>query len=89
MLSQTAEAPFAGAKFTMAELDQISAQMTKLVAMTSKSQGAQAAAGVWDHFIGDRLKTYVEAGCHERPDEPCSAFEESVEDGENGGDTDQ
>jgi len=44
MLSQTAEAPFAGAKFTMAELDQISAQMTKLVAMTSKSQGAQAAA---------------------------------------------
>lgn len=53
-------------------------------------QGAQAAAGVWDHFIGDRLKIYVEAGCHERPDEPCSAFEESgVEEGEDEGDAEQ
>ncbi|WP_203292926.1 SRPBCC family protein [Maricaulis parjimensis] len=31
---------------------------------------------VWVHFIEGRLKPYVEAGCHERPDMPCSAFAE-------------
>ena len=31
---------------------------------------------VWRHFIGARLKPYVEAGCHERPGEPCAAFDE-------------
>ncbi|MAK63213.1 MAG: hypothetical protein CMF75_00480, partial [Maricaulis sp.] len=29
---------------------------------------------VWVHFIEARLKTYVEAGCHEQPDLPCPAF---------------
>lgn len=31
--------------------------------------------GVWVHFIDERLKVYVEAGCHLVPDEPCEAFE--------------
>lgn len=31
--------------------------------------------GVWVHFIEERLKVYVEAGCHQTPDEPCEAFE--------------
>lgn len=29
---------------------------------------------VWQHFIGARLKPYVEAGCHLTPDAPCEAF---------------
>ena len=29
---------------------------------------------VWQHFIGARLKPYVEAGCHLAPEAPCSAF---------------
>lgn len=35
---------------------------------------AEAVHRVWIHFIGERLKPYVEAGCHEAPDEPCAAF---------------
>lgn len=31
--------------------------------------------GVWQHFIAERLKPYVEAGCHRAPDMPCAAFE--------------
>ncbi|MEA1942978.1 MAG: SRPBCC domain-containing protein [Pseudomonadota bacterium] len=31
--------------------------------------------GVWQHFIAERLKPYVEAGCHRAPDTPCAAFE--------------
>lgn len=29
---------------------------------------------VWQHFIGARLKPYVEAGCHLAPETPCEAF---------------
>lgn len=29
---------------------------------------------VWQHFIGTRLKPYVEAGCHLAPEAPCEAF---------------
>ena len=29
---------------------------------------------VWVHFIEGRLKPYMEAGCHDAPDEPCAAF---------------
>jgi len=39
--------------------------------------GAAALEGVWSHFIGGRLKPYVEAGCHETPEAPCPAFEDS------------
>jgi len=31
---------------------------------------------VWVHFIQDRLKPYMEAGCHLTPDVPCAAFED-------------
>lgn len=29
---------------------------------------------VWHHFIAERLKPYVEAGCHLAPETPCAAF---------------
>ena len=49
MLSQTAEAPCASAKFTMAELDHLDAQMKKLIAVTSgraaAAQGSAAGGG--------------------------------------------
>ena len=49
MLSQTAEAPCASAKFCMAELEQLDAQMKKLIAMTSgraaAAQGSAAGGG--------------------------------------------
>ena len=35
---------------------------------------ARAVAGVWRHFIGERLKPYVEAGCHRDRSQPCAAF---------------
>ncbi|MCR9128827.1 MAG: SRPBCC domain-containing protein [Alphaproteobacteria bacterium] len=31
---------------------------------------------VWVHFINDRLKPYVEAGCHLEPEASCAAFAE-------------
>ncbi len=31
--------------------------------------------GVWTHFIGTRLKTYMESGCYLEPETPCAAFE--------------
>jgi hypothetical protein len=49
MLSQTAEAPCASAKFSMAELDHLDAQMKKLIAVTSgraaAAQGSAAGGG--------------------------------------------
>ena len=30
---------------------------------------------VWVHFIGARLKPWVEGGCHLEPEAPCAAFE--------------
>ena len=49
MLSQTAEAPCASAKFNMAELEQLDAQMKKLIAVTSgraaAAQGSAAGGG--------------------------------------------
>jgi hypothetical protein len=49
MLSQTAEAPCASAKFCMAELEQLDAQMKKLIAVTSgraaAAQGSAAGGG--------------------------------------------
>jgi uncharacterized protein YndB with AHSA1/START domain len=30
---------------------------------------------VWLHFIGARLKPYVEAGCHSSPEEACPAWD--------------
>ncbi|WP_019960867.1 SRPBCC family protein [Woodsholea maritima] len=30
---------------------------------------------VWHHFIAERLKVYVEAGCHLDMDAPCMAFD--------------
>jgi hypothetical protein len=50
MLSQTAEMPCPAAKFTAAELDQLEAQMKKLIAMTSgrtsaAAQGSAAGSG--------------------------------------------
>ena len=39
------------------------------------SELAGVVAGVWDHFIRERLKVYVEAGCHQQPDEACAAFD--------------
>ena len=30
---------------------------------------------VWIHFIDERLRVWIEAGCHETPDAPCAAFE--------------
>lgn len=35
---------------------------------------AEAVAGVWRHFIGERLKPYVEAGCHRDRSRACPAF---------------
>lgn len=35
---------------------------------------AAAVTNVWDHFIRERLKAYVEAGCHLVPETPCAAF---------------
>ena len=35
---------------------------------------AGAVHRVWGHFIGVRLKPYIEAGCYHAPDAPCSAF---------------
>lgn len=29
---------------------------------------------VWHHFIAERLKPYVETGCHLAPETPCAAF---------------
>lgn len=37
---------------------------------------AGAVHGVWTHFIGVRLKPYVEAGCDLAPDMPCAAFDD-------------
>ncbi|TGY90146.1 SRPBCC domain-containing protein [Marinicauda algicola] len=37
---------------------------------------AEAVTRVWDHFIRERLKPYVESGCHLAPDEPCEVFVE-------------
>jgi hypothetical protein len=52
MLSQTAEAPCASAKFCMAELEQLDAQMKKLIAVTSgraaAAQGSAAGGGGGD-----------------------------------------
>ena len=49
MLSQTAEAPCASAKFCMAELEQLDAQMKKLIAVSSgraaAAQGSAAGGG--------------------------------------------
>ncbi|MCP2677975.1 SRPBCC domain-containing protein [Maricaulaceae bacterium NA33B04] len=35
---------------------------------------ASAVAGVWDHFIRERLKVYIEAGCHIDDAVECAAF---------------
>ena len=35
--------------------------------------------GVWTHFIGTRLKTYMETGCYLEPQTPCAAFESPAE----------
>jgi uncharacterized protein YndB with AHSA1/START domain len=35
---------------------------------------ANIVTSVWDHFIRERLKVYVEADCHLTPDAPCPAF---------------
>ena len=56
MLSQTAEAPCASAKFNMAELEQLDAQMKKLIAMTSgraaAAQGSAAGGGAATQAAG-------------------------------------
>lgn len=35
---------------------------------------ASAVSGVWDHFIRERLKVYIEAGCHIDDAVECAAF---------------
>lgn len=31
--------------------------------------------GVWQHFIKERLKPYVESGCYRRPNQACAALQ--------------
>lgn len=56
MLSQTAEAPCASAKFCMAELEQLDSQMKKLIAVTSgraaAAQGSAAGGGAATQAAG-------------------------------------
>lgn len=40
------------------------------------AQMAGVVRDVWIHFIGNRLKTYMESGCYRQPEAPCAAFGE-------------
>jgi uncharacterized protein YndB with AHSA1/START domain len=65
------------ANWTLEEIgDGASTRFTVDLAMTGEidAELAGVVLGVWTHFIEGRLKPYMEAGCHETPAAPCSAF---------------
>lgn len=64
--------------WTLEEADESSTRFTVDLTMHGEIDADLAGVvhSVWTHFIGNRLKTYVEAGCHHAPDAPCAAFTE-------------
>mgnify|MGYP003664954223 CR=1 FL=1 len=36
---------------------------------------AAVVLATWQHFIGGRLKPWIEAGCHREPQSPCAAWD--------------
>ena len=63
--------------WTLAEGDDGMTDFTVDLAMHGEIDAALAEVvhNVWTHFIGGRLKTYMESGCYRAPETPCGAFE--------------
>lgn len=64
--------------WTLTELTDTSTRFTVELSMHGEIDEdlARTVRQVWQHFIGTRLKPYVEAGCHLEPDAACIAWEE-------------